>query len=210
MRRVVGRTLLVLLATGLLSKAAAAQDVGVEDLRCAAGYGCQDVGALQCDVLARLGISNAREARDLFAQTYPATFVEVARNMASPPAECLRASGSGGGTSAGGTTPEEDGEPALPDFAGLDGYAETPCPGNVSVDPIFVPGRPDIRVLACFKGSDNLYRECGKAPARAYCLKFGKPDVACFGDIKRVGKAATVDAYCETGECPAFGFIVCK
>ncbi len=71
-------------------------------------------------------------------------------------------------------------------------------------------GQPDIRVLACFKGADNRYSECGKAPARAYCLKFGQPDVACFGDIKLVGKAATVDAYCETGECPAFGFIVCK
>ena len=34
--------------------------------------------------------------------------------------------------------------------------------------------------------------------------------VACFGDIKPVGKVATVDAGRGTGECPALGFIVCN
>mgnify|MGYP004152848249 CR=1 FL=1 len=154
-----------------------------------------------------LGLRTTGEARDLFAQAYPARFTEVARNADLPPSECLQAAGSGIGT---GASPNGSGAQALPDFASLDGFSEAPCPGNVSVDPIFVQGQPDIRVLACFKGADNRYSECGKAPARAYCLKFGQPDVACFGDIKLVGKAATVDAYCETGGCPAFGFIVCK
>lgn len=183
------------------------QAPGVEDLACAAGYGCQGVSSSQCDVLAMLGLMTTGEARDLFAQAYPARFTEVARNADLPPSECLQAAGSGIGT---GASPNGSGAQALPDFASLDGFSVSPCPGNVSLDPIFVQGQPDIRVLACFKGADNRYSECGKAAARAYCLKFGQPDVACFGDIKLVGKAATVDAYCEAGGCPAFGFIVCK
>ena len=195
------------LSEAVFAQGPGVQAPGVEDLACAAGYGCQGVSSSQCDVLAMLGLMTTGEARDLFAQAYPARFTQVARNADLPPSECLQAAGSGIGT---GASPNGSGAQALPDFASLDGFSEAPCPGNVSVDPIFVQGQPDIRVLACFKGADNRYSECGKAPARAYCLKFGQPDVACFGDIKLVGKAATVDAYCETGECPAFGFIVCK
>lgn len=195
------------LSEAVFAQGPGVQVPGVEDLECAAGYGCQGVSSSQCDVLAMLGLRTTGEARDLFAQAYPARFTEVARNADLPPTECLKAAGSGIGT---GASPNGSSAQALPDFASLDGFSEAPCPGNVSVDPIFVQGQPDIRVLACFKGADNRYSECGKAPARAYCLKFGQPDVACFGDIKLVGKAATVDAYCETGGCPAFGFIVCK
>ncbi|WJS02654.1 hypothetical protein [Roseibium aggregatum] len=195
------------LSEAVFAQGPGVQAPGVEDLACAAGYGCQGVSSSQCDVLAMLGLMTTGEARDLFAQAYPARFTEVARNADLPPSECLQAAGSGIGT---GVSPNGSGAQALPDFASLDGFSEAPCPGNVSVDPIFVQGQPDIRVLACFKGADNRYSECGKAPARAYCLKFGQPDVACFGDIKLVGKAATVDAYCESGGCPAFGFIVCK
>ncbi|QFT65901.1 hypothetical protein FIU93_03865 [Labrenzia sp. THAF35] len=195
------------LSEAVFAQGPGVQAPGVEDLACAAGYGCQGVSSSQCDVLAMLGLMTTGEARDLFAQAYPARFTQVARNADLPPSECLQAAGSGIGT---GASPNGSGAQALPDFASLDGFSVSPCPGNVSLDPIFVQGQPDIRVLACFKGADNRYSECGKAPARAYCLKFGQPDVACFGDIKLVGKAATVDAYCETGECPAFGFIVCK
>ncbi|MBN8183181.1 hypothetical protein [Roseibium aggregatum] len=195
------------LSEAVFAQGPGVQAPGVEDLACAAGYGCQGVSSSQCDVLAMLGLMTTGEARDLFAQAYPARFTQVARNADLPPTECLQAAGSGIGT---GASPNGSSAQALPDFASLDGFSEAPCPGNVSVDPIFVQGQPDIRVLACFKGADNRYSECGKAPARAYCLKFGQPDVACFGDIKLVGKAATVDAYCETGGCPAFGFIVCK
>ncbi|MEQ8373250.1 MAG: hypothetical protein RID22_09150 [Roseibium aggregatum] len=208
------------LSEAVFAQGPGVQAPGVEDLACAAGYGCQGVSSSQCDVLAMLGLMTTGEARDLFAQAYPARFTEVARNVSLPPSECLQAAGSGIGIGAGslsssgtedtGASPNGSGAQALPDFASLDGFSEAPCPGNVFVDPIFVQGQPDIRVLACFKGADNRYSECGKAPARAYCLKFGQPDVACFGDIKLVGKAATVDAYCEAGGCPAFGFIVCK
>lgn len=198
-----------IVAAGFLSTGVIAQEFELANLQCAAGYGCQETGSSQCEVLETLGLANAGQARDLFVLTYPAEFVEVARYSTRPPAECLRAAAGSGGAN-GTPSPEGDDGTVLPDFAGLDGYAQTPCPGKLAVDPIFVPGSREIRVLACFKGADNLYQECGAAPARAYCLKFGNPDVACFGDIKPAAKAANIDAYCETGECPAFGFIVCK
>ncbi|MHA7775764.1 hypothetical protein [Roseibium sp. M-1] len=197
------------LVTAVLATSVIAQEPEIAHLQCAAGYGCQDTGSSQCEMLDLLGLANGGQARDRFAEVYPAEFVEAARASTRPPVECLRAAaGSGGANDV--ASPEGNGGTPLPEFAGLDGYAEAPCPGKLAVDPIFVQGAPDIRVLACFKGADNLYQECGAAPARAYCLKFGNPDVACFGDIKPAAKAANIDAYCETGECPAFGFIVCK
>lgn len=201
--------LLGALVTSVLTTSLLAQEPQIAHLQCAAGYGCEDTGASQCEMLDILGLTNGGQARDRFAEIYPAEFVEIARASTRPPVECLRAAAESAGAN-GAALPEGNGGTPSPNFAGLEGYAEKPCTGKLAVDPIFVQGATDIRVLACFKGADNRYQECGAAPARAYCLKFGNPDVACFGDIKPAARAANIDAYCETGECPSFGFIVCK
>ena len=210
MRRGLAHLFAVLAAMTLSPVGAAAQDPPLETLACAAGYGCTGSEASQCDALAKLGLGSAGPARDLLALTYPAAFVELARNAPEPPTDCMEGTGSAGGGGGREADSSGSGGSGLPDYAQLAGHAETPCAGKVVIDPVFVPAQSDIRVLACFKGADNRYQECGQAPARAFCLMSGFRDVACFGNIKPAARAATVDAYCETGDCPAFGFIVCR
>ncbi|WP_422370863.1 hypothetical protein [Hoeflea sp.] len=214
----------VSLAFAALTGPVAAQDasaIRAEALRCAAGFGCMT----QCEMLEALGLSNSQQAKDLYASERPGDYVrDVEALSGQAPEECagqstLAAGGSAGGsgesaTQADAGDPTSQDRPAPPpvpapdDFASWEGYSENSCPGTRLDDPRFVM-QPSLGVLACFKGEDASFTECGMNPARAVCLMNGFSDVACYG-VKQVKAAANVDAVCQNGSCPAFSYVVCR
>lgn len=117
------------------------------------------------------------------------------------------AGGSGGGSAANGGSPDFAGRD-LPDFTEWEGYSEQPCPGRLFEDPRH-PIAPSMRMLTCFSGADGAFTECGLTPARSFCLMNGSIEALCYG-VTTAPAAATVDAVCETGTCPAFSYIVCR
>lgn len=196
------------------------QDMRLEALRCAAGFGCMS----QCEMIAALGLANSGEARNRYASDHPAAYVrDVEKLHGQAPESCaagetLAAGGSSGSGAEAMAQPGEaqtenfanPPEPSgtAPDYTGWEGYSETGCPGARLDDPRFVMQR-SLKVFACFKGEDASFTECGMNPARAVCLMNGYADVACYG-ITRAEAAANVDAVCQNGSCPAFSYVVCK
>lgn len=195
-------------------------DVRLEALRCAAGFGCMT----QCEVLTALGLSSSDDARNLYASDHPADYVrDVEKLKGQAPDSCAtgEAMATGGSSdsssdtmaavgnaqSGSSTKPAEPSGPA-PDYTAWEGYSETGCAGTRLDDPTFVMQR-SLKVLACFKGEDESFSECGMNPARAVCLMNGYSDVACYG-ITRAQAAANIDAVCQNGSCPAFSYVVCK
>ena len=195
-------------------------DMRLEALRCAAGFGCMS----QCEMLAALGLSNSDEARNIYASDRPADYVRDVEKLAGQArescstGETMAAGGSSDGgadttAAAGGAKPGNSGNPPDPshtvtDYSGWEGYSETGCAGTRLDDPRFVMQR-SLKVLACFKGEDASFTECGMNPACAVCLMNGYADVACYG-ITEAEAAANVDAVCQNGSCPAFSYVVCR